>query len=265
MKSERRHELATNELADWIANFPNWFKENLTSVVIGVIVVAALIAYTIYFYSRENQVWNQKNAIITSSLDQISMNRQTAVQGKSQGVSVSDLFQSNANVLEKSASETDNQVLSALALVKRAEALRTELHYRTTPAEPDVRNNQLKQALKSYEDALPKAKSDPQIAAMAQFGIGLTYEDMGNFDEAKKAYEKVVNDPAYKGTTYQSRAEVRINTMNDNQRQVVFAKSEKPQTPPTKQIQPPGPLNLEGHITDTNKLSVPKSEGNKPK
>ncbi len=28
MKSEHRHELKTNELAEWIANFPTWAKEN---------------------------------------------------------------------------------------------------------------------------------------------------------------------------------------------------------------------------------------------
>jgi tetratricopeptide (TPR) repeat protein len=265
MKSERRHELATNELADWIANFPTWFKENLTSVIIGVIVVAALIAYTIFFYHREGRVWNEKNAMITSSMEQLGMQKQAAIQGKTQGLGVSDLFQTTAKSLKTSSEETDNQVLSALAMIKQAEALRTELHYRPTIAEPEVSKHQLETVLKIYQDALAKAKADPQIAAMAQFGIGLTYEDMGNFDEANKAYEKVINEPAYKGTTYQSRAEVRINTMSDNQRKVVFAKSEKPQTPPTKQIQPPGPLNLEGPITDMNKITVPKSEANKPK
>ncbi|MEN6387086.1 MAG: hypothetical protein ABFD79_18045, partial [Phycisphaerales bacterium] len=206
MKSERRHELATNELADWIANFPIWFKENLTSVIIGVIVVAALIAYTIFFYNREGKVWSEKNAVVTSALDQININKQTAVQGKAQGMSVSDLFLNTASVLEKSAAETDNDVLSALAMIKRAEALRSELHYRAVAPEPDYQKHQLEQTLKIYEQALEKAKSDPQIAAMAQYGIGLSLEDMGDFEGAKKAYEKIINEPAYKGTTYQSRA-----------------------------------------------------------
>ncbi|MEN6384397.1 MAG: hypothetical protein ABFD79_04295, partial [Phycisphaerales bacterium] len=90
-------------------------------------------------------------------------------------------------------------------------------------------------------------------------------EDMCYFEGAKKASEKFINEPAYKGTSYQSRAEVRIHTMSDNMRKVVFAKSEKPQTPPAKEIQPPGPLNLEGAITDMNKISVPKPEVNQPK
>lgn len=265
MKSERRHELATNELAEWIVNFPAWFKENLVTVIIGVIVVLALIAYSIFFYTRENRLWNDKNAQATMVLEQLGMAKQTVAQGKNQNMNVSDLFLNTASALQNAASETDNPNLSALAMVKRAEALRTELHYRATPAEQDVAKFQLQQAQKIYEQAIEKAKSDPEISAMAQFGLGLCFEDMGSFDEAKKAYEKIVQDPAYKGTTYQSRAKTRIDTMSDNERKVVFAKSEKPQTPPGKEIQPPGKLNLEGHITDVNKLSVPKSDSNKPK
>ena len=38
MKSEHRHELKTNELAEWISNFPSWTKEN-AKVLIPTIVV----------------------------------------------------------------------------------------------------------------------------------------------------------------------------------------------------------------------------------
>ncbi|HAL45326.1 MAG: hypothetical protein A2Y12_01455 [Planctomycetes bacterium GWF2_42_9] len=254
MKSERRHELATNELADWIANFPKWFKENMTTVIIAVVVVAALIAYSIFFYTREGKVWNEKNAMVTQALDQLGAQKQMIVQGQTKGLGASDVLMNTASTLETSAKETDNKNLSALATIKRAEALRTETHYRATLAEADVRKFQIEQAKKLYEEAFEKAKSNPQIAAMAQFGIGLSLEDMGDFGGAKETYQKIVNDPNYKGTTYQSRAEVRINTMGDNMKRVVFAKSEKPQTP---EIKTPI-LKLEEPITDLNQLTAPK-------
>jgi tetratricopeptide (TPR) repeat protein len=262
MKSERRHELATNELADWIANFPNWFKENMTTVIIAVVVVAALIAYTIFFYTREGKVWNEKNAMVTQTLDQLGAQKQMIVQGQTKNLGASDVLMTTASALESSAKETDNDVLSALAIIKRAEALRTETHYRATMAEPDVRKFQIQQAKTLYEEALAKAKSDPQVAAMAQFGIGLSLEDMRDFGGAKEAYQKIVNDPNYKGTTYQSRAEVRINTMSDNMKQVVFAKSVKPQTPETPEIKTPS-LKLEEPITDLNQISAPNNSKSK--
>ena len=49
MRPERRHELATNELADWIGNFPNWIKEN-KGTVIYVAVALVLIGISAYLY-----------------------------------------------------------------------------------------------------------------------------------------------------------------------------------------------------------------------
>jgi len=146
MKSERRHELATNELADWIANFPQWYRENQTTVIVGVVVVVALIAYTIFYYKRETTVWNQKNAQATALLDQLSVLKQTVVQGRTKGVSASDMFLNTASALQTASTETDNSTLAAMTMIKRAEALRSELHYRPQVAEQDVRNYQLQQA-----------------------------------------------------------------------------------------------------------------------
>ena len=73
MKAEHRHELKTNELAEWIANFPQWFQENLTTIIIGAVIAAGLIVYTIFYYHRENRIWNEKDAQTASMLDQLSM------------------------------------------------------------------------------------------------------------------------------------------------------------------------------------------------
>ena len=43
MKAEHRHELKTNELAQWIANFPNWAKENLRMIIYVSVVLILLI------------------------------------------------------------------------------------------------------------------------------------------------------------------------------------------------------------------------------
>ncbi len=33
MKAEHRHELKTNELADWLGNLPQWSKDNIVSII----------------------------------------------------------------------------------------------------------------------------------------------------------------------------------------------------------------------------------------
>jgi len=249
MKSERRHDLATNELADWIANFPQWYKENLTTIIIGAVLVVALIAYTIFFYHRETRVLDQRESQTTAMLDQVRWQKQTILQGKQQGLGVSDIFLNTASGLQSAAAEAQNDVLSALAMIKRAESLRTELHYRPQIAEPDVQKYQLLQAQKIYEEALVKAKADPTVAAMAEYGIALCFEDMGDFAGAGKLYSKIAQTPEYKGTLYPVRAQLRADTLSDNERKVVFVQAEKPEprqigAQPVEKL-PAGKLSLE--------------------
>ena len=85
MKAERRHELATNELADWIVHFPQWFKENKTTIIVGAIIVAGLIAYTIFFYSRQGQAWEQKQALTTALLEQLPGKKRPCCKAKCRG------------------------------------------------------------------------------------------------------------------------------------------------------------------------------------
>jgi hypothetical protein len=259
MKAEHRHELKTNELAEWIANFPQWCQDNLTTIIIGAVIAAGLIAYTIFYYHRENRVWNAKDAQTASMLDQLSYQKQTVMQGKQQGLGVSDLFLNTASALQTAAGETENPILSALAMIKRAEALRTELQYRPQMAEPDVRKYQDEQAKKIYEEALVKAKGDPTVAAMAEYGIALCLEDEGDFAGAKTLYNKIEENPEYKGTLYPARAKLRAETLSDNEGKVVFAKSEKVQESPAGQteIKPVGPLRLEGP-TSKPEVNLPK-------
>jgi tetratricopeptide (TPR) repeat protein len=266
MKAEHRHELKTNELAEWIANFPQWFQDNLTTIIIGAAIVVGFIAYVIFYNHRETQVFSEKEAQTTSLLDQINWQKQTIVQGKQQGLGVSDMLLNTASTLQSAAEETDNPVLSALAMIKRAESLRTELMYRTQPAEPNYQKAQLQQAQKIYEAALEKAKGDRTVEAMAQYGIGLCLEDMGDFTGAKAIYDKIAENPQYKGTLYPGRAKLRADTLSDNESKVVFAKSE-PQNAPTGQteIKPAGPLTLEGPIAEVNKLPGEKSGFNPAK
>jgi tetratricopeptide (TPR) repeat protein len=264
MKAEHRHELKTNELAEWISNFPQWFQDNLTTIIIVAAIAAGLLVYTIFYYHRENQVFSEKDAQTTSLLDQINWQKQTIIQGKQQGLGASDMLLNTASSLQNAAEETDNPVLSALAMIKRAESLRTELMYRSQPAEPNYQKVQLQQAQKIYEAAMEKAKDDPTVAAMAQYGVGICLEDMGDFAGAKTIYNKIAENPQYKGTLYPERARLRASTLSDNEGKVVFVKLEKPQNMTGQtEIKPAGPLTLEGPITDVNK-SPRKKSNSKP-
>jgi tetratricopeptide (TPR) repeat protein len=268
MKAERRHELTTNELADWIVHFPQWVKENQTSIIVGTIVVIGLIAYTIFFYSRQGSVWEQKQVMTTALLEQLAWQKGTVLQGRVQGLGVSDIFLNTAGSLGAAAEETENPLLSALAMIKKAEALRTELHYRPVPAEPDVRKYQLEQAKSVYEQALAKAKGEPEIAAMAEYGAALCLEDMGDFEGAQKLYEKIASSPEYQGSSFAARAKFRTEIMGDYKEKVFFVEAPKPQIqqPAGQQSeqQTSKPLELEAPLTEANISSQKDLELNLP-
>ncbi|MFA6186605.1 MAG: hypothetical protein WC770_05260 [Phycisphaerae bacterium] len=248
MKSERRHELATNELADWIANFPQWLRENRTTVIVGAIVVVGLIAYTVFFYNMQGRAGQEKNTKAAAILEQLGRQKMDVLQGKAKDLGVSDLFLNTAGSLEIEASESGNKNFSALATIKRAEALRSELHYRPKIAEKDVQVYQLGLAKKLYEEAL--AKTDvPMIKAMAEYSIGLCLEDSGDFDGAKAIYQKIADANEYQGTTFAERARQRVETFDDYKGSFVFAKA------PVQ----PQKLSLEVPLAESNAVAIPKA------
>jgi hypothetical protein len=246
MKSERRHELATNELADWIVNFPQWLKENKTTVIVGTIVVVCLAAYTFFFYNVQGKTGQEQNVRDSMMLEQLNMQKMTVLQGKSEGLGVSDSFINTAGSLATVASESKNKNFSALAMIKRAEALRSELHYRPTIMAKDAQANQLGQAKKLYEDAL--AKTDvPTIAAMAEYGTGLCLEDAGEVDGAKAIYQKIADTNQYQSTSFAERAKLRAETCDDYKNNFVFAKA----------VVQPKQLTLDGPLADANAITAP--------
>jgi len=255
MKAERRHELTTNELADWIVHFPKWFEENRTTIIVGAIVVAGLIAYTIYFYSRQGQAWEQKQAQTTVLLEQLEWQKQTVLRGQVQGLGVSDIFLNTAGSLQVAAAEAENPLLSVLAMIKRAQVLRAELHYRPKVAESDIQKYQLEQAKKNYEQALEKAKGEPDIAAMAEYGIALCLEDMGDFTGAEKLYKKIADSAEYQGCSFQARAKCRAQILSDYRGKVFFAQVEKPEIEQLVEQQISKPLQLETPSVDTGVMS----------
>ncbi|MGD2093571.1 MAG: hypothetical protein PVH77_01035, partial [Phycisphaerales bacterium] len=74
MKSEHRHELKTNELADWLGHLPQWTKENLTSILI---VLAIIIAVVFFFAwnSYKQKITEQEKLEFTTLLNRLSSSK----------------------------------------------------------------------------------------------------------------------------------------------------------------------------------------------
>lgn len=237
MKAEHRHELKTNELAEWLVNFPQWAKKNATTIIyVSVLLIVVAIVYFWKVYEKR-VVSSREQLEFTNLVFQISQGKTQILQASAQGIDASYTLIQPADNLQNIAQNTKNEQMAALALIKRAETLRMELHYRLgSPSGQDV-TAQINRAKDSYTEAIEKSSANPSLTATAKLGLGLCEEELGNFEQAREIYGEIAANADFEGTVAAAQAKQRLITMADYQQKVVFKPSPK-QAPAEVVIQP---------------------------
>ena len=230
MKSEHRHELKTNELAEWLSNLPQWTKENLTIIIVVLAVVVAASAFYVRHRYRKSAVVEEQLEF-TNLLNQLLASKMQVLSAQAQGRDLSFILLQPANSLGTFAQNAKSDQMAALALIKQAEALRTELHYRPgTVSEQDV-TAQINQAKAAYTEAIQtrlRWASNPSLTAVAEFGLGLCEEELANFEKAQQIYRSIAENPDFEGTVAVTQAKHRLETMADYKQKVIFKPAPAP-------------------------------------
>jgi len=237
MKSDHRHELKTNELAEWLSHLPQWTKENLSTIImVCVVIIAGLGIYSWRVYNV-NVVRVQERAEFTTRINQLAGAKMQILQN--QGRDSSFMLLQPAKGLETFAQSTKNDRMAALALIKRAEALRAEVLYGNV--EEQYFTTQTNEAKNSYTEALQRCPDEPSLAAAAKFGLGLCEEELGNVEQARQIYQDITGNPDFEPTVAATQAKRRLATMSDYQQEIVFGPAPKPTavSQPEIQITPP--------------------------
>jgi tetratricopeptide (TPR) repeat protein len=235
MRSDHRHELKTNELADWIMHFPEWANENRNSLMAAaVVILVALLVYFVSFY-RKNVVSVRNQTRLTNLVTQVPQQMGRVASAAMQNNDESYILVQTEQDLQDFAQKSSDSDMAALALIQRGAAVRAELHYRLTEISHDDLVKQIEKAQVSYQQALDRKPSSPSLAAAARYGLGLCEEELGNFDKAGEIYREVAQKSDYAGTTAQAAAAYRLKIMPDYKTAVVF------QPAPPKPVQPPTP------------------------
>lgn len=222
MKSDHRHELKTNELADWIMHFPDWLAENRTTLLAaGAVVLVALLAYFVSFY-RRNVVAARNQTHLTELVARVPQQLSQAASATMQNKDESYILVKTEGDLEDFAAKSSNSDMAAVALIQRGDTLRAELHLRLNEVSRDDLAAQMAKAQTSYQQALDRKPSSSSLTAKAQYGLGLCEEELGNFDKAGAIYREVAEKPGYAGTTAQAAAAYRLKIMNDYKTALVF-------------------------------------------
>lgn len=257
MRSDHRHELKTNELADWIAHFPHWARENRNNLIAaGAILLLVLIVYFVRFY-RGNVVSVRNQTRLTGLIAEVPQQINRVANAAAQDRDESYVLLQSQKDLQDFADKSSNSDMAALALIQRGAALRAELHYRLSDISRDDLVKQIGQAQASYQQALDRKPASPALAATAHYGLGLCEEELGNFDKAGEIYREVAQKPEYAGTTAQASAAYRLKIMNDYQTDLVF----KPAPPkPVEMPVPAGPVQP-GAASAPTVIPVPPTAG----
>jgi len=238
MKSDHRHDLKTNELAEWIGNLPQWARENRRTIIYVSVVAILVIGSASWYWYNKNVESVREQVKLTSLIAQLPQSKMRIVTARARGVdtSIIMLIQDADNLQSAAQSAKDDQI-AALALIKHAEALRTALHYRQGTVSRAELKATIDRAKAGYSEALEKALPNPSLMATARFGLGLCEEELGNFEKAEQIYREVATNTDFEGTTAIAQAKQRLKTMADYQQKVVFKASPRPKPP--EFIQPP--------------------------
>ncbi len=242
MKSGHRHELKTNELAEWLSNLPQWTKENLTTILVILAVVVVGVTFLIWKSYNKNVVLLREHLEFSNLLNQLSILEGQIPAAQAEGRDLSFQLLQPAESLGNFAQNTSNSQMAALALIKQAEALRKELHYRPGSISKQDLTDRINQAKTAYTEAIQKSPDNATLRAAAEFGLGLCEEELGNFEQAKKIYQGIAEKDEFEGTVAKAAAKNRLEIMADYRQKVVFKPAPTPildaASQPTIQMEP---------------------------
>lgn len=240
MRAEHRHELKTNELAQWMDGLPVWANKHLRTIIYVSIVVVVVVAYYIYYRYQATVVTQREQTTMTALLAQLPLAKAQIARAQAGGDDRSYELVQIANTLGNISGGTKQDSVAALTLIKEAEMLRSELHFRFGTINQQEFANQIAKAKDDYTKALTALRRSPDLSleAMARFGLGLCEEDLGNFEGAKKIYQEVATDAAYQGTTSAFAAKERLAIMDSFTQKLVLKPLPKSQMPQVAPAQP---------------------------
>jgi hypothetical protein len=252
MKSERRHELHTNALADWVSNLPEWWEQNGRTVIYAVAAVVVVVAVWYFAAVRtaaEKTEQSQRLSEMLATLEDMKYRMARSPEARGQ---FSGQLAQLAGQLKSFADTAANPNAAAFALVKSAETVRTASHYSPSIEDAEAEAMALKGAADSCKRAAALVKDDPAILAAARLQLGLCQEGLGLFDDARKTYNELVASPECQGDAAVAQAQLRLAVMDDYKNPVLLAPA-----PVAKPVVMPAPASTVGQPLPAGQLVAP--------
>lgn len=213
MRSDRRHELQTNELSTQIEKVSESVKQNatlLTAIVGGAIVV---IVVGIWFV-------NQRANAQSDAWSRLRVNR-------NDNTPATELL----TKFEAVAKDNVSPAITRSAWLKVGQTAMFELMQNRDPNEapdPEARKKLQASAEEAFKSVVANPGNDFTALGRALMGLGTIAEDRGEFDKAKDYYEQVVSNGKLKTTAIAGEAQYRIDHMQEWARMIEFPQAVPP-------------------------------------
>ncbi len=257
MKAQHRHELKKNELADVLGHLPEWASRNRNSIII--VTAAIVVAVGIYVWKVDIHDAGiiQERITLTNAIDQVNQKKAEAAAGLSQGADKSFALIPPADDLATLAEAESKPNMAAFALIKRGEAIRSELQFRMDNVTSDILQTQIGLARAAYEKALERQPTLTTLIGAAKLGLGLCAEELGDFAQAKQLYQEIVDDPTLEGVPARTSAQQRLGMMDDFKQALTFKHAPIPAKIQVPDANTPDLPDISKLLLDSNQPSTP--------
>ena len=243
MKSERRHDLQTNELAGTLGSGIEKVQP-FVQYVVGGLVIAALAAIGWGVYTS----FARKNAAAAWTEYYFTLNTGDAESFKA----IADKHPGSAAAVWAQQTAGDEYLADGIDALYRDRGQGTEL---------------IKNAIKSFEEVSQSAPSD-DLKTRATLGLAQAHEALGEIDKAKDLYQEVISAGLQPAIT--TVATNRVAFLNSQAGKDFYAWFDKlkpapaapPKMPGDLSVPPTSPnLQFDTPAIDTSKLELPPVQG----
>jgi hypothetical protein len=197
MKSDRRHELQTNELADWLGERLDMLRPHATAIALGAFIVVVLIFGGAWYFKTENTAAAKDWGDYFSAFNQ-----------REPSVALEKLAK------ERSGTSTAMWAMQAVGDMNLAQGS-TMLFSDRAEAQ------KLLQKAEATYKLVEAGATDPTLKSRAQIGLGKVYESLCQPEKAGEYYEKVAT--ALKDTAIGKTAAEDAQRMKDERQVALLA------------------------------------------
>jgi tetratricopeptide (TPR) repeat protein len=220
MKTARRQQLRTNELAQSLADLLEYLRRNSGAVLAVVAGAVLVVGLGVYWYAARVSAYEQGWDDFYAS--QLAGERS-----------------SDARLAEMKAvaGKYKDPALVATAWAKVGDACIQEAMSGTRSVEEQQRL--LGEAANAYMTVVNHYPDQLLDVADARFGLAFLAENLQRFDEARNHYQKILDDARFANMPYKAQAEEAIKRLQEISQPVVFAPSPPATAPATEVIKLP--------------------------